>query len=106
MADFWTEISRPERFTPGHIETLRKLLEGGVSMNPPTHIYAGERVGLEILDALIRLNASVQQLDESSGKLVTTTNKLTSQMLVLTYVGVFLAFIGAVLGAMQFFVAR
>jgi hypothetical protein len=100
-AGFWQEIRKPGAFTHECIEALRPLVEREKSLTSPTHVYVAERVGLETLDAMIRLDASIRKLDESSGELVSTTNRLTTRIFWLTVATTALTFVGVVLAAIQ-----
>jgi|ERR1035437_9987027 hypothetical protein len=84
--DLFRLLKKPGKLASTDLEFLRVGLS---EANP----YAGNaanfqlldaRLEVEIIDALVSLDGSIQKLDQSSTDLINTTNTLTRRILVLT----------------------
>lgn len=97
-------LRKPERFTLEDLQRLREGLPGASASFSHTEnaVWLNSRLSVETIDALVGLNESIRNLDASTGKLVNTTNRLTTYILWLTGVGVFVGLVQLVL----FFVSR
>jgi len=101
--DFSNLIRSAGRFTVEQIEALRKSLPISGNVASPMRLYTRDRLNIEILESLLRLDSSIRRLDQSSTELVTTTNRVPRRTLYLTWVGVVLGIVGLVLAAVQAF---
>ncbi len=92
-------LSKPDRFTLEDLRRLRQGLLGASASFSRTEnaVWLNSRLSVETIDSLVELNGSIRNLDASTGKLVKTTNKLTTYILLLTGVGLIVALVQLVL---------
>jgi hypothetical protein len=84
-------IKDPQQFTAETIDELRQSFSNTSTwQNEASYRVLMARQGIETLDTLRLLRESIIKFDESSAKLVNTTNRLTWVVLGLTLIGVFL----------------
>lgn len=84
----WAIFIQQKSFTSEELDFLRSNIERLAYYNDRTQSVAQTRVAVELLDA-------IQRFDKASGELVTTTNKLTARILVLTWVMIGIGVLGA-----------
>jgi hypothetical protein len=88
----WATFTQPKSFTSVELDFLRSNIKRLAHYNDRTQSVAQTRVAVELLDA-------IQRFDKASGELVTTTNKLTRRILILTWVMIGIGVLGAVASA-------
>ena len=87
-------IDKFQKLTAEDLRTLRECTDIMPSMTGRQADWLVMRMEIELIDA-------IRSLDDSSTRLVTTTNRLTAVILALTFVGVLLAGVQLWLGLMR-----
>ena len=100
--ELWDALNKRVIYTAEDMQHLREQLPSENVMVREPSGYIGARVGIELWEATTKLDKSVQHLDDTSTRLINTTNRLTGWILVLTVVGVLLTGVGAWIAVMQY----
>ena len=103
--DLYALLQTPEPFSLDDLQVLREGLLGASSAfaNPANTAWLESRLDVETINSLIELNKSIQSLNASSTALVSTTNRLTTNILRLSWVLVIVGVIGGLAAVLQFY---
>jgi hypothetical protein len=103
--DLYALLQTREPFSLDDLQVLREGLLGASSAfgNPANTAWLESRLGVETISSLIELNKSIQDLNASSTALVSTTNKLTTNILRLSWVLVIVGVVAALAAVLQFY---
>ena len=88
-------LKKKQKLSAEDLHTLRNNT-GGVGLISSKTDYFMFRIEVELIDA-------IRALDETSTELINKTNKLTTVILVLTGVGIFIAAVGVLIALLQLF---
>ena len=94
-------IKQEAEITDENLSELRRLLSQLPSGTQS--FFAGPNSNVAAFRMNIELIAAIRSFDQASANLITTTNKLTNRILILTYVVVGLGLISAIPVVLDFF---
>ena len=96
-------LLREGKYTPADIQEIRKTFPmwPAITRDPMGAINA--RVGLQLWEANMHIEASIRKLDDTSTTLINTTNELSRKIYLLTWVSVGLGIVAAFAAVCQLF---